>query len=125
MLVHIEGKGDIEIEATAWTLVIYEHEFKRDLIADFYGKHDLSELGDNSLDFTSENWNADLRVLWAMAKTAYELADMRGEARPIDKVPSYVEWVKGVGKVNMHLISKTISEVAQDGFFHTGAAASE
>lgn len=141
MFIDIDGTGEIEILATAYTLVIYEQEFHSDPIKDVFGKHQLdgseevgngverAASGDGSaatlyLDFTQENWVEEMKLLWAMVKTANVLADDRGDVAPNDRVPGYVEWTKRVGKVNMRDIADAVFSEAVDGFFHTGAAVS-
>lgn len=134
MLVEIGDYGEVEAIATAYTLVIYEQEFKgRDLIADVFGKSDVKSDGKGDgeddgtvvIDFTSERWLNDLRALWAMVVTAYELAYDRGDAAPNDRPKPFMEWAKGIGKVNMRSITYALLGECMDGFFHTGAAVSE
>ena len=129
MQFHTEGYGDIEIEATAHTLVLYEQEFKSDLIKDVFGKREQAKGNDGSVvvlfDYTVDNWNDELKALWAMAKTANDLADERGEVAPKDRINSYTKWVKGLGKVNMRDVANAVVSCCMDGFFHTGAAVSE
>lgn len=142
MFIDIDGTGEVEILATAYTLVIYEQEFHSDPIKDVFGKHQLdgdkagekgvgkdAAAADGSaatlyLDFTQENWIEETRLLWAMVKTANVLADDRGDVAPNDRVPGYREWMKRVGKVNMRDIADAVFDEAVDGFFHTGAAVS-
>ena len=127
MLIEIGDYGEVEAVATAYTLVLYEQEFGgRDLIADVFGRHEGK--GDGSavvVDFTSENWLAELRAVWAMVRTAYDLSYDRGDAAPNDKPKPFREWVKGVGKLDMRLLSVALVTECMDGFFHSGAAASE
>lgn len=129
MQFHTEGYGDIDIEATAHTLVLYEQEFKSDLIKDVFGKREQAKDSDGSavvlFDYTVDNWNDELKALWAMAKTANDLADERGEVAPKDRIKSYTKWVKGLGKVNMRDVANAVVSCCMDGFFHTGAAVSE
>lgn len=137
MFIDIDGTGEVEILATAYTLVIYEQEFHSDPIKDVFGKHqldgekagvkDAAAAGSAAtlyLDFTQENWVEETRLLWAMVKTANVLADDRGDVAPNDRVPGYMEWMKRVGKVNMRDIADAVFDEAVDGFFHTGAAVS-
>lgn len=125
MTIDIEGYGEVEITATAYTLVVYEQEFKSDLIKDVFGKHEADEGGKAVLDFTTDNWLAELKALWAMAMTAYELKASRGDAAPNDRPKPFRQWVQKVGKVNFYRIANAVVNEAMDGFFHTGAAASE
>lgn len=125
MLVELDGYGETEIQATAYTLVVYEQEFKSDLIKDVFGRHEADKGGKAVIDFTTDNWLAELRALWAMARTAYDLKAARGDAAPNDKPQPFNQWVRGVGKVNFYKIANAVVSEAMDGFFHTGAAASE
>lgn len=126
MLIDIDGSGEVEITATLYTLVIYEQEFHSDLIKDVFGNAGDGGSSDKKLfDFTTDNWGAEVKALWAMLKTANELADDRGEIAPKDRVPQFRKWVKGIGKVNMKSISDAVFIESMDGFFHSGAAASE
>lgn len=128
MRVTIGDYGEVEAVATAYTLVVYEQEFGgADLIGDVFGRHegDEGEDGGIVIDFTSENWLAELKALWAMVVTAYEIAYERGDAAPNDRPKRFGEWVKGVGKLDMRQISYQLAAECMDGFFHAGAAASE
>lgn len=127
MLIEIGDYGEVEAVATAYTLVLYEQEFGgRDLVADVFGRHEGEDDGDNVVvDFTTDNWVHELRAVWAMVRTAYDLAYDRGDAAPNDKPKPFREWVKGVGKLNMRQLSVALVTECMDGFFHSGAAASE
>lgn len=127
MLIEIGDYGEVEAVATAYTLVLYEQEFGgRDLIADVFGRHEGNDEGGSVVvDFTSDNWLSELRAVWAMVRTAYDLAYDRGDAAPNAKPKPFREWVKGVGKLNMNELSSAIVSECLDGFFHSGAAASE
>lgn len=125
MLIDIDGSGEVEATATALTLVIYEQEFKGDLIKDVFGKHKADAGSSDSIDFTVDNWVQELQALWAMVATAYELRADRGDAAPNDRPKPFKQWVRGIGKVNFQQISDAVVAEALDGFFHTGAAASE
>lgn len=125
MLIDIDGTGEVEAEATALTLVLYEQEFDSDLIKDVLGRHTRSEDDrDVVMDFTVDNWTKELQALWAMVSTAYELAADRGDAAPNDRPKPYRQWVRSVGKVNFRDIGSKVVDLIMDGFFHSGAAAS-
>lgn len=138
------GNGEQEFRCTARTLVIYEQEFYADkyprvtgdLIADVFGKRRVGEdaLGlefddDGNItaltvDLTSDNWGAELRALWAMLKTQYEIDHKHGKDTP--PVPSYREWSASIGEweTDMKKVSKVIFEELNRGLFRAGAAAS-
>ena len=54
------GYGDMPVEASIWTLSIYEHEFHSDLIQDFYGRIEAEEEEDGSgtllFNYRDTNW---------------------------------------------------------------------
>ena len=134
MLIDYDGTGEREAIATAYTLMIYEQEFKAsdvkgvtgDLISDVYGTIDLKKaksqydaLGNLVvLDYTNDNWNAYLRALWAMLRTASESARSRGIDAQL--TPRFNEWVRGVGQVNMTDIMNSVIEECNRGFFRSG-----
>ena len=126
-----DGCGEREIVATAYTLLIYEQEFKRDMIKDVFGRIDLRKAALNYdkdgnpvvMDYTMDDWNAELRALWALLRTAQELATRKGEKR--DAVPSFQKWVMDTGAIDMQLVSNAVVEECQRGFFRAGAAASD
>lgn len=139
MLIDYDGTGEREAIATAYTLMLYEQEFKGsdakgvtgDLISDVYGTIDLKKaksqydaLGNLVvLDYTNDNWNAYLRALWAMLRTASESARSRGIDAQL--TPRFSEWVRGVGKVNMSEIMDAVIEECNRGFFRPSATDSE
>lgn len=126
MFIDIDGSGPVEITATLYTLSLYEQEFGGDLIKDVFGRHTKDEADEEVLiDMTTNNWNAEIKALWAMVKTAADLKDERGDLAPNDRVPSFKKWRKTVGKINVREIADAVVEEALDGFFHTGAAVSE
>lgn len=127
MFINIDGKGEVEIKATMYTLHIYEKEFHSDLIKDVFGKHEVSKTDPDVLviDYTQENWNEERKALWAMVKTAADLKDEAGDLAPNDRVPGYEKWVMGIGQINVRDIANAVFTEATEGFFHTGAAASE
>ena len=126
-----DGTGEKEILATAYTTVLYEQEFKRDIIKDVFGRIDLQRASANfdadgntiAIDYTLDDWNAELRALWALLKTAYEVARKNGEDRP--PVGSFASWVMEVGAGDFEAISEAVFEECQRGFFRSGAAASK
>ena len=125
MVIELDGYGEVEAVATAYTLVVYEQEFKGDLIKDVFGRHEADDDGAVLIDMTLDNWNAELRALYAMVVTAFELRWDRGDAAPNEKPKPFKEWAKGVGAVNMREIASAVVDESIRGFFRTGAAASE
>lgn len=120
------GGKELEAELGVETLVVYEEEFGRDLLQDMFGKVDVdvskltAEAGDAdegdepeetevgsviSVDFTQTNWTAITRVLWASLKTANPW------------FPTYREWSKSVGGLNLQEVVNELTPVAIRQFF--------
>lgn len=120
-----------EYEATTYTLVVYEQEFKKDLIKDVFGRVSLVDAGRNidengnviAMDFTIDNWMADLRAFWAMLRTSAEIA--RSEGRRVEPVPSFVQWCLKTRGIDMAEITRVVFDECQRGLFRSGAADSE
>lgn len=120
-----------EYEATTYTLVIYEQEFKSDLIKDIFGRIDVRTAAQNfdengnlvAMDYTIDNWNAELRAFWAMLKTSEAIA--RSEGRYTATVPRFVEWCLKTRSIDMGQISQTVYDECNRGLFRAGAADSE
>lgn len=116
-----------EYEATTYTLVVYEQEFKSDLIKDVFGKIDLrnaQSLVDDEgnivvVDYTSDNWIAELKAFWAMLKTSEAIA--RRENRPCLQVPSFVEWCITTRSIDMGELSRIVITELNRGLFRAGA----
>ena len=125
--VEIDGLGEVRMQATMLTLVIYEQSFGgKDIIADVFGRHEAEDTGrEYVVDFTADNWLAVSRAVWAMSETEWQLRNDRGDATPNERPKPYKQWVREVGQVNMTQLSMAVASEMWDGFFHTGAAASE
>ena len=120
-----------EYEATTYTLMVYEQEFKSDMIKDVFGRVDLSGAaealdGEGNLkfvDYTIDNWNSYPRAFWAMLKTSEAIA--RSEGRSFEKVPPFMQWCLSTRNVDMNEFSRTVIDECNRGLFHTGAADSD
>lgn len=120
-----------EYEATTYTLVIYEQEFKKDLIKDVFGRIDIRNAAKNfdddgnmvAMDYTIDNWMGELRAFWAMLKTSSEIA--RSEGRQFEMVPPFVQWCIRTRSIDMGQISQAVFDECQRGLFRSGAADSE
>lgn len=120
-----------EYEATTYTLMVYEQEFKKDLIKDVFGRIDTRQAQGNfdedgnlvAWDYTIENWNAELRAFWAMLRTSSEIA--RADGRRYETVPSFVQWCLKTRSIDMGQVSQAVFNECQRGLFRSGAAASE
>lgn len=117
--IEIDGKK-AKAEVTFYTAVLYEEEFHKDIIQDFFGVQDSSDAlivensdGDEpvmSIDFTKANWSSSMKVLWAAVKTAN------------DRTPGYVAWMKKAKGINLWLLREVIGIEMADCFFRAGAA---
>lgn len=125
MKVYVEGYGELEARATALTLVIYEQEFGSDIIKDVFGRHEAEKSDGPVVDFTIDNWFGELKALWALVMTDYQLRKDSGDAAPNEDPGRFLSWVRKVGKVNFREIASAVFDECMDGFFHTGAAVSE
>ena len=120
-----------EYEATTYTLMVYEQEFKKDLIKDVFGRIDTRQAQSNfdeegnlvAWDYTIENWNAELRAFWAMLRTSSEIA--RADGRRYETVPPFVQWCLRTRSIDMGQVSQAVFNECQRGLFRSGAAASE
>lgn len=63
------------------------------------------------VDYTKERWDATLRVMWAMRKTACDIAG--------DPCPAFKQWLIGLGQVDMRATNFAAFEETQRGLFHT------
>jgi hypothetical protein len=105
-------------KVTFYTALIYENEFGKDMLKEFFGVQALSdpiaEDGDVlSVDFTRINWTAASKALWAAIKTADE------------SVAPYGIWVKESSGANMWLVYEQLAAEIADCFFRAEAAGQE
>lgn len=112
------GYGEVEALLSVYTLSIYEQEFKADLIQDLFGRAVLREEKDEedvifAIDYRDTNWTALTRVLWASLKAAD------------DSLPSFKEWSKGVGSIDLNAAHRAIVPEAMRQFFRAGVSDSE
>lgn len=120
-----------EYEATTYTLVVYEQEFKSDLIKDVFGRIDLRNSQtildeDGNLvvvDYTSDNWIGYLKAFWAMLKTSEAIC--RRENRPCLAVPSFNQWSLETRSIDMVELSHVVIAELNRGLFRAGAADSD
>jgi len=120
-----------EYEATTYTLVLYEQEFKRDMIKDVFGRIDVRAAAQNfdedgnmvAMDYTIDNWNAELRAFWAMLKTSEAIA--RSDGKMAEAVPPFVQWCLKTRSIDMGQVSQAVFDECQRGLFRSGAADSE
>lgn len=115
--VSINGK-QVKAEVTFYTAWLYEAEFGKDLISDFYGVQDLSPMvsndeGEFRVDFTKVNWLAATRALWAAVKTAKATT------------PAYEEWMRKTQGIDTWLVRQRLDEAIAECFFRSEAAREE
>ena len=135
------GQGEREYRCTAWTFVLYEQEFRdesgkpADMIADVMGKvvvssDDILTVNDDGAfvtvveDYTRFDWGATIRALWAMLRTASDIADSKGQATA--RIPSYELWSRSLLECepDMQVVRHDVAQELQRGLFRAGAAAS-
>ena len=113
--VSIDGK-QVKAEVTFYTAWLYEAEFGKDLISDFYGVQDFNPIvsveGEDvvKVDFTKVSWLAATRVLWAAVKTANK------------NTPAYQEWMKRTQGVNTWEVREQLDAAITECFFRSEAA---
>lgn len=116
--VSIDGKK-VKANVSFYTAWLYENEFGKDLISDFYGIQDFTPVIDVEgedvvkVDFTKVSWLAATRVLWAAVKTANE------------KTPAYREWMKKTEGVDTWTLRMQLDEAISECFFRAEAAGEE
>lgn len=110
------GYGEQEVICSITTLMVYEQEFKRDLIQDLFGRmvlrDETEEEGEFVLDFRDTNWTALIRVLWAALKTAD------------DSLPPFAEWQANLEDVNLYIVQGVLVPEVQRRFFRAGGTGS-
>ena len=116
--VSIDGKK-ADAEVTFYTAWLYEAEFQKDMLKDYFGEQDFADpvLMDGErvvkIDFTKVNWTAITRVLWAACKTADE------------STPPYKAWMKKAKGANFWELNELLSAEVADCFFRAEAAGEE
>lgn len=122
-----DGSGiEREFLFSAYTLMVYEQEFKKGLIEDVYGRIAVpnKNAGETLIaDYTIDNWQAYVRALWAGLKAASDLA--AADRRSVEPVPSYSEWCMRVPSLDLAEVSRFVLDGCNRGLFRTRAAANE
>ena len=112
------GGETFEAEVSFYTAALYEMEFRKDLLKDFFGDvlrlSDQVEVDDDmnivNIDFDKINWMASGRVLWAAIKTADS------------STPGDYEWSKTTSGLNLWNIREKLASEVSDCFFRPDAA---
>lgn len=109
------GCGEKELVYSVETLLVYEQEFGgADMIKDLFGRvvvrSNHADDGDVvlALDYRDTNWTAALKALWAGEKTADPAT------------PSFKEWSRKVGDVNLYKVTNAVVPEVQARFFRAG-----
>jgi len=112
------GDKKVKAEVSFLTPEIYESEFRKDMLQDFFG--DVLKMSEQvqvdeemnivNIDFARINWMAANRVLWAAVKTADETA------------PGYRSWAKQAKGVNMWEVRDELASAVADCFFRPDIA---
>ena len=116
----IDGKK-VKAEVSFYTAYLYEAEFKKDMLRDFFGDvlkvAEQIQVDENqnivNIDFERINWLAANRVLWAAVKTAD------------DSAPNYYEWAKKTRGVNLWDARDQLAGEVADCFFRAQLAEEE
>lgn len=110
------GMGEKEIACSVYTAVLYEQEFGKELIADYFGDQKVRQESDDDgfvLRFSESRFNEAMKVLWACEKTVD------------DKVPPFSRWAKEVSGINIFEVNLKLEEIVADAFFRTKIEDSE
>lgn len=67
-------------------------------------------------DYTREHWDADLRALWAMLRTAEKKAELKGGV-PMNPTPAYDAWLMGIDAINMNQVADVVGRECSDKLF--------
>lgn len=115
--VSLGGKSR-KAKVTFYTALLYEQEFSRDMLKDFFGVQAIKDPVEDdggvvSVDFTQVNWTAASKALWAALKTAD------------DATEPYSLWVKKASGANMWLVNEQLAAEIADCFFRSEAAGKE
>lgn len=109
------GEKTYKAEVSFYTAVLYEAEFRGDIIADLFGvqgqgRNPFSLNGEDlEVDFTKVSWLSIAKATWAALKSADS------------STPSYTAWMKKARGVNFWDLREALLEDASDCFFRTPA----
>ena len=114
------GDKAYKAEVSFYTAVLYEAEFRSDLVADLFGvqgqdRNPFSFKGNDlaEIDFTKVSWLSVAKATWAALKTADS------------SIPSYQAWMKKARGVNFWDLREALMEDASDCFFRSSATEEE
>lgn len=115
------GNGELELELSFWTLVVYEQEFGSSLIGDLFGKVELvdaealslNDEGNLVLDYREFNFTEGVKALWAAVRAAN------------DDTPSFKTWAKSMHGVDLWPVVGEFAAEVRSELFRPGATDSE
>lgn len=121
MLLDINGDGEREYIASAYTTLVYEQEFGADIIDEFISRYAPTGRRKGGVKVNS---TFILRVLWAMARTADKVYEAsHGNATAPDAVPaSFEAWLLSAGSVNISDLIAVVADEVQRGLLRAGDA---
>lgn len=109
MEIELNGKK-VEFKVTVLTTVLYEQEFGSDIIKDLFGKVVQEDSNDVVFDYTTTNWTATLKALWAAIKTANP------------STPNFSDWAAGCDGIDLFEVSGVLMPEVMKGLFRNTAA---
>lgn len=122
-----DGSGtERDVMFSAYTLIVYEQEFKKGLIEDVYGRITVPSTDEGETlvaDYTIDNWQAYVKALWAGLKAASDLAD--ADRVKHEPVPPYREWCMRVPSLDFGDLSRFVLDCCNKGLFRARTVASE
>lgn len=108
------GKGEEECALGVTAMMVYEQQFRSDIIQDLFGLAAIRRSPEDedivfAVDYRTTNWTAVVKALWAGLKAAD------------DGCPGYREWSAGLGAIDLNRLAEEIIPEAYGKFFRAGA----
>ena len=109
------GTGEIELEASFWTLVVYEQQFGGDMVGELFGEEghaspiSFADDGSVTIDYRGFNWTAAAKAMWACAKAANQ------------GIAPYEQWMHSMTDVDMWQVVGEFIPFVRQGLFRAGA----
>lgn len=116
------GKGDTELEASVWTLVVYEQEFGSDMLGDLFGEVKFADdsgkfMVENGevvgIDYSKFKWTTCVKALWAASKAANP------------DIAPFKDWAAKMKGINLFTVATKFVDELQKELFRPRAEASE
>lgn len=152
MLYDIDGTGEREVFCSPYTLMVYEQEFKKSMVADVYGVIDLTrgstetvtaefvasrmaaaaggKLPDETVKLIADAFPATVVTKidytadrWEAYLRAYwAMLKTADEADGSGSTPPYAKWVASLGAIDLREVSNVVYSCMEDGVFHPRAS---